>query len=109
MSGVLAASLCIALLAFWVFAPLFRPGAGIVAMPAGPAGDLLEAKEAIYRSIIDLEFDFKMDKVSREDYLVMRRQHEDEAMQILSQIDSSQPEDTLEAEIAEARERLRRK
>ncbi|MGI8426398.1 MAG: hypothetical protein ACR2FO_04635 [Actinomycetota bacterium] len=108
MIPVLFSTLVVLGIAFWVMAPFLRRGAGPGSLFNDQANDLLESKEAIYRSIIDLEFDQKMDKVAKSDYLVMRRQLEDEAMQILQQIDDSAPVDALEAEISAARERLRR-
>lgn len=103
MLGILAA-------AVWVAAPLIRKQASF---PAGPVddrlSDLLEAKEAVYRSILDLEFDRKMDKVSEEDYVIMRAQHETEALRILEEMDDpAWSPDALETEIAAARERLRK-
>lgn len=97
-------------IAVWVAAPLWKKGQA----PAGPSSDermddLIEAKHAVYRSILDLEFDRKMDKVSEEDYLIIRGQHEADALKLLAEIDgASWTTDSLEREIAAARDRLRR-
>ena len=118
MSALLL-GIALALLALWVLQPLrLRPS------PASAPDDLLwkelsDAKHAIYRSILDLEADRSVGKVSEEDYAILRRQHETEALGILRQLDdldatSAVPpapagglQDALEAEIAAARARLR--
>ncbi|HYR62275.1 MAG TPA: hypothetical protein VET24_06520 [Actinomycetota bacterium] len=85
--------------------------------------ELVDAKHALYRSILDLETDRSVGKVSEEDYVILRRQQEGEALDVLHQMDAlvaaeagppdGEPdgapvrEDLLEAEIAAARERLR--
>jgi len=87
--------------------------------------ELVDAKHAVYRSILDLEFDRSVGKVAEEDYGILRHQHEMEALAILHEMDAmaaaadaaadatgtsspeGAPQDTLEAEIAAARERLR--
>jgi hypothetical protein len=111
-------------LALWILQPLRR------ARPVAPPGgvddvkwkELVDAKHAVYRSILDLEFDRSVGKVAEEDYGILRRQHEAEALALLHEMDamtaaaagaSGAPpptggrEDTLEAEIAAARKRLR--
>lgn len=89
-------------LAAWVVLPLFRPPTATTR----PAQPLQESKGAVYQSILDLEFDHRLGKVSDEDYQILRGHHEREAVEILHQLDAD-PDD-LEAEIAAARERLRR-
>jgi hypothetical protein len=109
-------------MALWILQPLrARRMAG-----AGPPDDvrwkeLVDAKHAVYRSILDLEFDRSVGKVADEDYAILRRQQEGEALGLLLEMDAmaaaagspatrpvvDDPQDTLEAEIAAARERLR--
>src|SRR5256886_16259172 len=101
-------------LGLWILQPLRLPRR--VAAP-GSVDDarwkeLVDAKHAIYRSILDLEFDRAVGKVSEEDYAVLRRQQEAEALAVLTEMDAlastaEASPDTLEAEIAAARERLR--
>ena len=114
-------------LGLWVLEPLRGPRR---ALPAGSPDEarwkeLVEAKHAVYRSILDLEFDRSVGKVAEEDYGILRHQHEAEALALLHEMDAMTsaaagssrpgeapeaargPEDTLEAEIAAARERLR--
>jgi hypothetical protein len=110
-------------LGLWILQPL-RPARQVT--PPGGIDDakwkeLVDAKHAVYRSILDLEFDRSVGKVADEDYGILRHQHEVEALALLREMDamaaaadaagaaSTQgvPQDTLEAEIAAARERLR--
>jgi hypothetical protein len=118
-------------LGLWILQPLRRarrvtPPGGV---DDGKWKELVDAKHAIYRSIIDLEFDRSVGKVADEDYGILRHQHEVEALAILHEMDAmaaaaaaagdpagdpagaksppGAPQDTLEAEIAAARERLR--
>lgn len=109
MALTAVAVLVILAAAAWVAAPLVRRHAPAQILPPHERlSDLIEAKEAVYRSILDLEFDRKMNKVSEEDYAVMRAQHESEALQILAETDDAAwATDALEAEIAAARRRLR--
>lgn len=96
--------------AVWVAFPLIKEGKRSSFFPTdNRSQDLLEAKEAVYRSILDLEFDRKMDKVSEEDYAIMRAQHESEALNILAETHGGAgTTDVLEIEIAAARKRLHR-
>jgi hypothetical protein len=110
-------------LGLWILQPL-RPARQVT--PPGGIDDakwkeLVDAKHAVYRSILDLEFDRSVGKVADEDYGILRHQHEVEALALLREMDAmaatadaagaaspqGAPQDTLEAEIAAARERLR--
>jgi hypothetical protein len=100
-------------LALWTLQPLLRPKKRDLGSQDGRASSLLGAKHAIYRSILDLDFDHQLGKVSDSDYQYLRRQHEAEALTILKELagaPSSTEEfvDLLEAEIAAARERRRK-
>jgi hypothetical protein len=110
-------------LALWILQPLRRPRR--VTPPGGVEDakwkELVDAKHAVYRSIIDLEYDRSVGKVAEEDYGILRHQHEVEALALLREMDAmaaaagaagtpppqGAPQDTLEAEIAAARERRR--
>ncbi|HEY2668557.1 MAG TPA: hypothetical protein VGK51_17135 [Actinomycetota bacterium] len=114
-------------LGLWILQPLRLPRR--VAPPgsvdAAKWKELLDAKHAVYRSILDLEFDRSVGKVAEEDYGILLHQHQVEALALLHEMDalasaaagdagpggaapaSEGPEETLEAEIAAARERLR--
>jgi hypothetical protein len=113
-------------LGLWILQPLRLPRR--VAAP-GSVDDarwkeLVDAKHAVYRSILDLEFDRSVGKVAEEDYGILLHQHQAEALALLHEMDAlasaaagnsrpggsasaAGPEETLEAEIAAARERLR--
>jgi hypothetical protein len=100
-------------LAVWALAPLFGPPSGDASPANERLNSLIESKQAVYRSILDLEFDHQIGKVSDPDYVALRRQHEAEAMAILKEMDKEasleNSADLLEAEITAARDRLRRR
>ena len=54
-------------------------------------------KEVLYTAIRDLDFDFHMHKVDRQDYTELRQQLEREAIQVLRQIDTVDPLAHLDA------------
>ena len=54
------------------------------------ASDLIERKEAIYAAIKDIEFDYQMGKLSKEDYQELRQQYKQEAVHLLKKIDQKQ-------------------
>lgn len=106
----------LAALAVWIILPLL----GRKPSPPLPqeTSRLEEIKHASYRSIIDLEFDRRMGKVSEDDYRMLRSEHEAEAAKALhsmdqlrgqaSALDEQELSDQIEAEIAAARRRIRR-
>ena len=53
---------------------------------------LLRKKETIYENIKDLEFEYKMGKLAEEDYQRLRDDYSREAFDIMSRIESVQPE-----------------
>jgi hypothetical protein len=114
MIGGFLLGLGLTLLLAWVLIPLFRPTSRLRGAGDTSALDsLTESRNAIYRSMLDLDFDRSVGKVSEEDYAVLRSQHESDAARILSDIDelngsrSPAPRDPLEEEIAAARRRRR--
>jgi hypothetical protein len=121
-----AAVVVVLLAAAWVIRPLL----GRRRSPIQPAdvhrSELVEAKHAVYRSILDLEFDREVGKVTPGDYDALRREHEEEAVGILRALDEVAPAangagdssgqaggageealDVLEREITAARQRRR--
>ena len=126
---MIPALLCIVLagLGLWILQPLRLPRRMTPpgSVDAARWKELVDAKHAVYRSILDLEFDRSVGKVSEEDYGILLHQHEAEALGLLHEMDAlasaaagnsrpvtpssapGGPEETLEAEIAAARERLR--
>lgn len=94
----------------WIVLPLFDPERSTEPLQT-PADDLSEAKHLIYRTILDLEFDHSLGKVSDEDFIHLRRQHEAEAVSILGKMEPAAADgnvsDMVEQEIARARARLK--
>jgi hypothetical protein len=114
MIGSFLLGLGLALLIGWVLIPLFRPSPRVRNVSDSTTLDsLTESRNAIYRSMLDLDFDRSVGKVSDEDYVLLRSQHEADAAAILQEIDKLNgsrgivPPDPLEEEIAAARRRLR--
>lgn len=109
MIEYLVAGLVLAFLAAWVARPLFAAAPKPAFESDERLRDLLDAKQAIYRSILDLDLDLEVRKISSEDHAVLRSRHEAEAARILKKIDRLEEEgalDTIETEIAEAKKRL---
>lgn len=106
----------VAAVAIWVLRPLLGRRREPAAPPDTHRAELLEAKHAVYRSILDLEFDHQVGKVAPADYEELRREHEREAVGLLRELDEAGPAgldadpdaeavDLLEREIAAARQR----
>ncbi|HEY8201448.1 MAG TPA: hypothetical protein VII47_08850 [Actinomycetota bacterium] len=107
-----------AALGIWVLRPLAGRRRGPVPPPDTRRAELLEAKYAVYRSILDLELDHQLGKVAPDDYQELRHEHEQEAIGLLRELDDEGAPlpgevsgsdagalDVLEREIAEARRR----
>lgn len=111
MIGPLLAGFALAALAAWVIRPLLEPYRRTGEATDARLDALTEAKHAVYHSILDLELDRRLGKVSDEDHAFLRRQHEVDALRILREVDEAATrdslEDVLEREIAAARERRR--
>lgn len=112
MNEALIVGIPVAIVAAWVVAPLLGSASRAALHPSDwKLDELIESKHAIYRSILDLELDHKVGKVSDEDYRALRSQHEAEALAVIKQMDQEASSDTaadlLEEEIAAARDRLR--
>ncbi|MEX2588480.1 MAG: hypothetical protein WD602_10890 [Actinomycetota bacterium] len=103
-------------LAAWTLKPLFDGSSTTPKDSGGDPGldDLVEAKGSVYRTIIDMELDYKMGKLEPKEYELMRNQSKGEALELIRKIDAAgdcaeQPgELTLEQEIEQARARLRK-
>lgn len=106
---VVVALLACAALAY-VALPLGRRGR----IDEGPSaeGEIDARKTTALSAIVDLENERLVGKLSDEDFDVLRAQYEAEALQALTELDalraqSDEPDDgSLEAEIAEMRQRL---
>lgn len=100
--------------AAWIVRPILQRRRSLAPPPVDRhTADLLETKQSIYRSILDLELDHEMGKVEEDDYLQMRQQSKSEALGILRELGSGQAaeaeEATLEDEIRAARARLHKR
>jgi hypothetical protein len=62
----------------------------------------------LYGAIRDLDFDFQTGKVDQKDYAELRQQLENEAVQILRQLDAADPPVALDHEIKQQVSALRR-
>jgi len=98
-------------LAAWIIVPL-RSQKTAAPIRDDQVNDLIDAKQSVYRSLIDLELDHELGKLTPDDYARLRLQGKQEALDLIRQIDDAAPDDsdemTLEAEIKAARARLRR-
>jgi len=93
---VLICALLTACTLFYVFRPLLA-GSGNpfyfdLESSSSSLKVLLRKKETIYENIKDLEFEYKMGKLAEEDYQRLRDDYSREAFEIISQIESVQPE-----------------
>lgn len=62
---------------------------------------LEEKKRAAYSALKELEFDFHMGKLTKEDYTELRSHYEREAIEILKEIDKSSSKEKLEEKVEE--------
>ena len=94
----------------WVLSPLLDRASSKQAEPDEALMELVEAKQQTYRSILDLEDDHRVGKVSDEDHAILRGQYQADAVSLLHRIDDTLSDDSLadrlEEEIAIARLRL---
>lgn len=107
MIAFIASAATVLILALWVARGFFRP----IGRPDPPelSTALGEERFGIYRSMLDLEEDFRLGKVSNEDHGALRSEYEAEALEILRQSKQEQGSgpssltEQLEKEIAAAR------
>lgn len=107
---VLAVACCVALVA-WILLPVLRRSSPTIPTTSAFVEEMIEKKASIYRSILDLDLDLKLGKLSQADHRHMRDQLERDAIEILRKLDRSgliDSEELVEREIAEARAALRR-
>lgn len=111
MIGPVLAALCCLALVVWTLSPILRRSSAAIPTTSQFVDELIEEKATIYRSILDLDLDLKLGKVSDADHRHMRHLLEREAIEILRKLDRSgliDSEELIEREIAEARDSLRR-
>ena len=91
MEFVLAAIVIAGVVAMIVIAPLRRPDAR-EAVEDDRRAALEAAKEAKYREIRDAELDYRMGKLSEEDWREADRELRAQAMEILRELDAAEGE-----------------
>jgi hypothetical protein len=84
--GVLAIAVLLALVVWFVGAPLRNPSSAVEAETDAQRA-LETAKESKYAEIRDVELDYRTGKLSEEDFRAIDRQLRAEAVEILRQID----------------------
>jgi hypothetical protein len=78
--------------------------------PDAPTAEAEERKRAALTAIVDIEDEFAVGKLTRQDFDALRSQYEAEAVNALRELDAarpvSEPDDALELEIAALRAQL---
>ena len=80
---------------FFIFRPVLVGGTlffGDLEGSQTPLKRLLRRKETIYENIKDLDFEYKMGKLSDEDYQGLRNDYEQEAYAVMREIEQIKPE-----------------
>ncbi|HVB96321.1 MAG TPA: zinc ribbon domain-containing protein [Chloroflexota bacterium] len=86
--------------------PLLRPRHSVAAASSGETEELLLRRDRLYGELRELDFDYRVGKITPEDYGELRRQLENDAARILQAIDVEIKEidDEIEREIGHLRE-----
>lgn len=96
MTGlIIVCSLLTAGTLFFIFRPLLMGGTPFFGDLEGSQTSLkrlLRKKETVYENIKDLDFEYKMGKLSDEDYQGLRNDYEQEAYTVMRQIEQIKPE-----------------
>jgi hypothetical protein len=99
VSFILICAALTAIVIFYVFRPLLAVGGSPFYFDSESSASslkrLLRKKETIYENMKDLEFEYKMGKLSEEDYRRLRDDYSREVYEVMSKIDAIKPE-TLE-------------
>jgi hypothetical protein len=91
MAEIIGIALAI-LTAVFVGYPLLQKQKSKVSFALNHRAQELEARKAeIYAAIRDIDFDYKMGKLSQEDYEALRNQYKTEAIGMMKQIDAAPP------------------
>jgi hypothetical protein len=87
---VIAAAIVLGMVTLWVLAPIFGWGAGEEPHDEAAAAreELLSARREILAQIKDLDMEFQIGKLTREDYDTTRERLTHEAVGILKQMDA---------------------
>ncbi len=108
MEYLLGALATLAALAFVAY-PLFRRGAPAMSAVEAPE-TFAERRAAVYRELLELEFDHRVGKLSDADFRELSEAALERAASVLAEADASQAatDEHLEREIASVRESLNR-
>ena len=80
---------------FFIFRPLMVGGTSLFGDLEGSRTSLkrlLRKKETVYENIKDLDFEYKMGKLSDEDYQGLRSDYEQQAFTLMREIEQIKPE-----------------
>lgn len=113
---LVAGVIVVALAVGYVFYPLFRPpGRGLASLPEADAQltDLLSERDVVLQALRDLDFDYRMGRLSDQDYQALRARYAARGVAILQHLDAAAGlaseqealEEGIEAEIRRLRER----
>ena len=100
--------LVVAVVAFVVY-PIVRPSRSILTAGASQSEELLRRRDRVYVELRELDFDYRVGKVTEDDYVEARDQLETEAARILQAIDVEIKaiDDEIEREVKRLRETRR--
>ena len=106
--GLLAAVAISAVALLYVVLPLLKPGPAPILVEDDRLAELLGRKDAVMKSIKDLEFDYQVGKLSEEDFQLYDQRLRRQAVTLIQQIEEAVPEsaqldDAVEAEISQRR------
>jgi len=79
----------VAVVAIIVVLPLLRPTTPAVEPADDPDGDLIRRRDALYREIAELDFDFGSGKVSESDYQGQREDYVEETADLLRRLEEN--------------------
>lgn len=95
-SLIIICALLTAATLFFIFRPLIIGGGSPFLMDlhgsSGSLKRLLRKKETVYENIKDLDFEYKMGKLSEDDYHRLRNDYAREAYAVMREIERLQPE-----------------
>ena len=94
-SLIIVCALLTAATLFFIFRPLMvgsTPFFGDLEGSQTSLKRLLRKKETVYENIKDLDFEYKMGKLSDEDYQGLRKDYEQEAYAVMREIEQIKPE-----------------
>lgn len=108
LATILIAGAVSALAVIYVVRPLLAPGPSEMVLEDDKLSDLIWRKDAALKAIKDLEFDYKVGKVSEEDFQQVDQRLRRQAIVLIQQLDKLAPssstlDDQLEAAIAAMR------